>query len=34
LPDTVEMTYLKAWFGEGSKRGYLAFFELRGSAAD
>jgi UDP-N-acetylglucosamine acyltransferase len=33
LPDTAEISYLKTWLDEGSKRGYLAFFELSEAAA-
>lgn len=34
LPDTPELAYLRAWFGAGSKRGTLAFFELEGREAE
>lgn len=34
LPDTPELAYIRAWFGAGSKRGALAFFELEGREAE
>jgi UDP-N-acetylglucosamine acyltransferase len=34
LPDTEELAYLRAWLSEGSKRGYLSFFDLRGGGDD
>lgn len=34
LPATEEIVYLKAWLDAGSKRGTLAFFELRDAAAE
>lgn len=34
LPDTGELEYLRVWLGAGSKRGTLAFFELRGGDAE
>ncbi|MGY6216387.1 acyl-ACP--UDP-N-acetylglucosamine O-acyltransferase [Methylolobus aquaticus] len=34
LPDTEEILYLKDWLGSGSKRGTLAFFELRDAGTE
>jgi UDP-N-acetylglucosamine acyltransferase len=34
LPDTEEINYLRGWLASGSKRGTLAFFDLRDSGSD